>query len=90
MKVIEYMGLGKPVVAPDTLSMHELLAEERSGLMFDPTDESALYDKLKLAVEDPELRARLGAAGKAFILESKMTWEQNACRVVEIAKDLGA
>ncbi|MFN3652669.1 MAG: glycosyltransferase family 4 protein [Armatimonadota bacterium] len=81
MKVFEYMALGKPPVAPRYRPLEEALQHEAEGLLFDPEDPDGLRAALARLVDDPALRARLGAAARARVSEQHR-WVHNA-RVVE-------
>jgi len=67
--LIEAMSLGLPVVAPRVAGIPELIADEREGLLFTPSDWDELRARLERLLADPELRARLGAAGRARVTQ---------------------
>lgn len=62
--VLEAMSLSKPVIASCIAGTPEQVADRETGLLVPPADESALADALATLASDPELRARMGAAGR--------------------------
>ncbi|TFD57528.1 glycosyltransferase [Cryobacterium sp. Hh38] len=66
---VEYLATGKPVVAARVGATPELVADGRTGLLYDPTDESALERALLTYHQDPTLLAAHGAATRAAAAE---------------------
>jgi glycosyltransferase involved in cell wall biosynthesis len=85
MKVIEYMAMSKPIVAPRQDNITELLAEDREALTFAPGDVDGMAAALARLVASAEDRARLGAAARQAIDDRGLLWSRNAARVVELA-----
>jgi len=88
IKLFEYMGQGRPVVAPGTEPIAMVLRHGENGLLFEPGSEEGLFNALATAVESAELRQRLGAQARRNVLE-KHTWTHNAgavLRAVFVAK----
>jgi glycosyltransferase involved in cell wall biosynthesis len=67
--LMEALALGLPVIAPQVAGIPELVAHERTGLLFPAGDWDALCDRMTTLAGDSELRSRLGAAGRARVLE---------------------
>ena len=65
----EAMSLGLPVVAPHVAGIPELIGDEREGLLFAPSDWDGLAAQLQRLLGDADLRARLGAAGRARVAQ---------------------
>jgi glycosyltransferase involved in cell wall biosynthesis len=63
LKIFEYMAAGLPVVAPAVARIPALVGHDREGVLYDPSDESALAAALERLTDAP-LRARLGAAAR--------------------------
>ena len=63
VSVIEAQAAGKPVVSTDVGGVRDIVTDGVSGFVVPPGDVDAVADKLRLLADDPELRARLGAAG---------------------------
>lgn len=64
MKIAEYMACGRPVIAGDLPMTREMLEDGKQGLLYPPSDEDALAEKIVQLCEDPELRATMGAAAR--------------------------
>src|SRR6185312_9217301 len=65
MKIFEYWGMGKPVVAPSVVPVLEVMRDRETGLLIEPGNAAELADRIVELAADPALRARLGAAGRA-------------------------
>lgn len=89
LKVLEYMAAGRAIVAPDQPNLRELLEDGRTALLFDPRGQptgAAMWQAVARLVDDPALRARLGAAAQAEIVARDLTWPGNARRIVAMAQ----
>jgi glycosyltransferase involved in cell wall biosynthesis len=74
----EAMATGTPLVATTGGAVPEVAGPDgETCLAVPPGDSGALAAALGRALDDPALRARLGAAGRARVLR-KFTWEQAA------------
>ncbi|OJW28115.1 MAG: glycosyltransferase family 1 protein [Rhodospirillales bacterium 69-11] len=69
MSVIEAMLTGLPVVATDVRGPAEQVMPGETGLLVPPADAAALADALGRLARDPDLRARMGAAGRRRALD---------------------
>jgi colanic acid/amylovoran biosynthesis glycosyltransferase len=67
--VLEAMASGLPVVVTDAGGTREAVRDGREGLLVAPRDPKATAAALMRLWRDPDLRARLGAAGRARVLE---------------------
>jgi glycosyltransferase involved in cell wall biosynthesis len=67
VSILEAMAGGLPVVATRVGGVAELVVEGETGLLVNPGDTRALADALQRLVDDPDLRVRLGAAGRARV-----------------------
>jgi glycosyltransferase involved in cell wall biosynthesis len=66
-KTIQYMAVGLPVVAHPMGSNAEVIADGVNGFL--AADPEEWYQRLRILVEDPELRGRMGAAARATAVE---------------------
>lgn len=68
--IMEAMGVGLPVVATNVGGANEVIESGVNGVLIEPNDVSAIADEVIRLGRDPELRARLGAAGKRTVTEN--------------------
>ena len=67
MAVLEAMAAGLPVVASRVGGLPELVLDGETGLLVPPGQPAALAVALETLLDDPALRERLGAAGRARV-----------------------
>lgn len=67
---------GLPVVAHDIGGVAEAVSQDETGLLVSPDDPAALTAAFARLIADPELRRRLGDAGRQRALAR--TWQENA------------
>jgi glycosyltransferase involved in cell wall biosynthesis len=78
LPAIEAMACGVPLVATTGGALPEVVGQSGvTGLLVPPGDPGALAHALGMALDDAELRARLGAAGRQRVLE-RFTWRATA------------
>lgn len=68
--LMEAMAMGLPVVASNLSGIPELVTAGVEGLLVPERDPQALAAALEILAGDPDLRTRMGAAGRVKILES--------------------
>jgi glycosyltransferase involved in cell wall biosynthesis len=68
VSLMEAMAMGIPVVSTRLSGIPELVEDGVSGILVEPGDAGALADALEKLAHDPELRAKLGEAGRAQVL----------------------
>jgi glycosyltransferase involved in cell wall biosynthesis len=66
--LMEAMSSGLAVVASRMAGIPELVEDHVGGLLVEPGDAAALADALMELARDPDLRQRLGRAGRARVL----------------------
>jgi len=64
--LVEAMARGKAVIATRHGGIPEVICDGYSGLLIDMKDQISLLKAIKLLVEDPELRMRMGRQAKAW------------------------
>jgi len=68
--IFEAMAVGLPVVAVRAGAVAEMVEDGVSGILIDPHDDGrALQQALSTLLDDPALRARMGAAAQARVRE---------------------
>jgi glycosyltransferase involved in cell wall biosynthesis len=85
LKLFEYMALGRAIVAPAQPNIMEILTDGDDGLLFDPREPGALANAVDRLCRDPALRERIGDAARKTIRARRLTWRDNAARVVELS-----
>lgn len=81
MKIIEYMAMGKAVVAPDMANIRDLIEDGLDGRLFSPGSASSLAAALSGLIADPARTAAIGEAARRKTLE-RLNWENNARTVL--------
>ena len=67
--LIEAMSAGAPIVASDTAPLREAIRHDETGRLFPFFDGAALVSELNTVLDDGAMRARLGAAARAFAVD---------------------
>ncbi|MES9870881.1 MAG: glycosyltransferase family 4 protein [Sedimenticola sp.] len=88
LKLFEYMGMGRSIVAPDKENIREVLSHRSNALLFDPNSTKEFYKAVSDLCDDSELRAKIGENAKKLIIDGSYTWDGNANKVTHIASDL--
>jgi glycosyltransferase involved in cell wall biosynthesis len=68
VSAIEALAAGRPVVATRVGGVPDVVREGEDGFLVEAGDVDALADRLARLAADPELRERLGAAGRARVI----------------------
>lgn len=82
MKIFEYLSMGKAVIAPSVPPVLEILSDLETGLLIEAGDADAMATGISLLIEKPELRHKLGAAGREYVTADH-TWAQNVAKILE-------
>jgi glycosyltransferase involved in cell wall biosynthesis len=80
IKMMEYMTLGKPIVAFD-LPEHRVTAGE-AALYARPNDELDFARHIQTLMDDPELRIKMGQIGRARV-ENELAWPHQAQHLLQ-------
>ena len=86
LKLMEYLALGKAVVAPATPNLLEVLTHDLNALMFDEAGQGALEAALTRVCTDAPLRERLADGAARTIDRLDLTWLGNARRVAGLVE----
>ena len=86
MKLLEYMAMGRAVVAPRTDSIRDVIEEDVNGLLFSPGHAVELTAALSRLIGDSEVRRALGIAARRRI-EQERNWQRIAKDILESVSD---
>lgn len=85
LKLLEYLALGKAIIAPREANLLELLTDGENAALFDARVPGALEITLAKLCADSSLRDRLALGARRTIARLDLTWDSNARRVVALA-----
>jgi len=80
---LEAMAHGRPVVASSVGGLLDLVVDGETGIHVPPGDVAALRAALQRLLADPELRRRLGAAGRRRATE-RFSWDAVTRQTLEL------
>jgi glycosyltransferase involved in cell wall biosynthesis len=83
--IAEAMAYGKPIVATKVGGIPELIDDGMSGFLVERGDARAAADKLDQLACDPNLRNRMGAAGRNIVAE-KFDLKHNVAQLMTLYK----
>jgi glycosyltransferase involved in cell wall biosynthesis len=89
LKPFEAMALARPIVVADLRALREIVTPGETGLIYPPGDAAALAESIRSLLDDPDVRARLGANAREWVLANR-TWSANGRRYRELFERLGA
>ena len=84
MKILEYMAMGVPTVAPNMPNIRDIVEHGEDGLLFDAENPHALEQALERLLTNRTLAHTLGTKARQKIV-SQLNWERNAREVVHRA-----
>jgi lipopolysaccharide/colanic/teichoic acid biosynthesis glycosyltransferase/glycosyltransferase involved in cell wall biosynthesis len=87
VKLFDYLACGRPVVAAVSGDAARVIEESGGGVVVPPGDGGALAAVIAELAGDPARRARLGAAGPAFV-EARYSRRAVGARLVEVLGDV--
>lgn len=86
LKLFEYMAAGSVIVAPDSPNILEII-DGRTSILFENENAESFKEKLKYAIVNFNDLLALRKQARHLILEKGFTWQENAERVIGIARD---
>jgi glycosyltransferase involved in cell wall biosynthesis len=86
VKLLEYMSMGKPVVAPKMPSVELVVTHRKDGMLFDSENKIDLYEKLLFLLTNHNASEEIGREAKKRV--SSFTWEENAKKTLLLVSDL--
>jgi glycosyltransferase involved in cell wall biosynthesis len=85
LKLMEYLALGKAILAPAVPNLEEILVHKQNAFLF--KDEPGQIElALTQLCADGSLRSKLGQGAKDTIAQQNLTWLGNAEKVVRLAQ----
>lgn len=90
LKLMEYLVLGKAIIAPRTPNLGEVLSDGENAFLFDADEPAGFERALSQLCADDARRESLGAGARATIDRLDLTWDGNARRVAGLASLAGA
>jgi len=87
--ILEYMALGKPVVATDGGGTPEILYDKRTGFLVPPFAPEEMAARLAYLLDNPEEAARMGAEGRR-IIETEFAISRMTEHYIDIYKGMVA
>jgi glycosyltransferase involved in cell wall biosynthesis len=67
--IVEYMAAGRAVISTRVGGVVEIVEHGRNGLLIEPGDDEALGEALRRAMDDPDMRNRLGREARRTVEE---------------------
>jgi len=68
-KVFDYMAAGRPVLLAIDGVIREVVEQARAGVFVPPGDPQAMAQTVRRLKDDPDVRAEMGARGRAYVEE---------------------
>ncbi len=87
MKILEYMALRKPVIAPDTDNIRDIIVDGIDGLLFAAGNVSALSSAMGRLVRDRDLQVSMAVNARRKV-EMERNWLENAKKVLCMVQEL--
>ena len=88
LKLMEYLVLGKAVIAPREPNLLEVLTDGANALLFDDQNAGSFEAALTRLCADAPLRRHLAEGARNSIQEQNLTWSGNAQKVVGLVNAL--
>ena len=73
MKPLEALAMRKAVLVSSVRALTELINDDHTGVVFDKGDINSMVEQLARLIGDPQLRDRLGQAGRDWVVAER-TW----------------
>ena len=87
LKLMEYLALGKAIVAPSEPNLREILTDEENAVLFDSDEPNSFEQALTRLSANLPLREHLAHGARDTIPRLKLTWIGNARRAVELGTE---
>ena len=87
LKPLEAMAMGKAVLVSHVAALTEIVRDGETGLVFESGNLPDLVEKLEALVTAPEMRRRLAAQGRAWVLAER-DWHRVSERILRVYEGL--
>lgn len=84
LKLFEYMGFGKAILAPDRNNIKEILTDEEDCLLFSVDKEDDFIEKLETLAGSKDLQNKLGMGAINTVNDKGLYWQENANKIVQL------
>ena len=84
---VEAMACEVPVIVSDADGLKEVVIDNKAGFIVPKKDYKAIAEKIKILINDRELRQRLGKIGRERVIEL-YNWSSNVENMIDIYKKL--
>jgi len=83
VKIFEYGAMGKAIIAPDVVPVHDVMIDEQDGLIISDNADTMKNALLRM-IENPEAAAKMAATFHHKVM-TKHTWQQVSDTILEAA-----
>lgn len=87
LKPFEAMAMEKAVLSSNVSALAEIVSDNETGLLFEKDNIESLSEKLKLLIDDADLRKQLGTAAREWVVKER-DWQAIGARVDHVYKEL--
>lgn len=84
IKIIEYMAMGKCIIAPDQPNIREFIENNVNGYLFKPEHKDCFKSTLLSIIENPALRESVQTKACETIIKREYLWLANARKVMDL------
>lgn len=87
VSALEASATALPVVASDVEGGREIVRDGETGILVPPGESESLAHALLRLLDQPDLRAAMGTAGRHFV-EQRYNWPENAARMEALYREV--
>lgn len=84
MKILEYMGMGKCIVAPFQPNICEIIEDKVTGFLFLPEDKNSLRQVILSLIDNKLVQEESGMRALSTVQLNNLSWQGNAERVIRL------
>ena len=87
LKPLEAMAMEKAVIVSSVRPLADMILNNKTGLVFKKNDTEDLARTIVQLISDPDLRVRLGRAGRVWV-ETERNWKTTTAPIAKIVTEL--